>query len=283
MVQMSRSVSSLTVYCKDNIAILSKIIKIFNIICKNDGLCFDFTICIFFNNTTYLEFIESQLEFVFTFLPVQDSHPKCKSLIFEGMSSLIVNDIEEVVAYISPSLFPKIVGYFESRVREDITQHQTNAEGNYITEEANLYSLKGTLSSMSRYVSRELRVKEPRIIQRVVQFQAAFNESAASIVSSIIIGSINFNYKSLTATIFSDIIFNVLVASGDRMGGVMQQAVDEVCRIQSTKTKRSNHMVRKYLTELFGEWRSGAFGLMDFSQKYIKFVGQFIEEIVYCN
>lgn len=263
------------------IRVLSKTIKIFRSVCKNDGLAIDFSICAFFGNTHYLEFLDAGLELCFIFEEVADCFPVCKEMILQALTALLQNDLEQIVLYLPEKHFVRLFGYLESALRGEFLKFDSNTESNFITEDANLNAIKATITCISKFVLRELRVREHRIIQKLASFQTAMQLLAPSIVALMVSSSLSFSYKSMTASIFSEVVFYTLLPLADLRVHCIQTALEDVISRHAAKSRQNPTRIHQLLQELFKGWTDEALvkvELVEFNQKYYKFIHTFVDE-----
>ena len=266
---------------KRHIRVLSKVFKIFRSVCKNDGLAIDFSICVFFGNTSYLEFLDAGLELCFCFEAVADCFPLCKEAVLQALTALLQNDLEQIVLYLPETHFPPLFAYLENALRGEFLKFDSNSESNYITEDANLNAVKNTLTCVSKFLLRELRVREHRIVHKLDAFLKAMQQAAPAIVALMLSCSLSFSYKAMTASIFSEVVFYALLPLADSRVTCIQAAVQDVVFRQTAKSRKNPERIRQLLHELFEGWTDEAMAkveLAGFNQKYYKFIHTFVEE-----
>lgn len=270
---------------RQNIRVLSKVIKIFRSVCKNDGLAVDFSICVFFNNSNYLEFLDAGLELCFCFEQVEDCYPACKEMVLQAICALLQNDLEQVILYLPAAHFPRFFAYLADKLREEFLKCDSNSESNFITEDSNLHAIKATLTCVSAFLYREMRVKEHRIVSKLGAFLVALEAAAPSIIALMVSSSLSFSYKSMTASIFSEVVFNLLQPIGQKRPLCIQVATEEIVHRQVAKSKQSPQHLRSMLFDLFRGWSADYLHrveLAEFNQKYFKFISNFAEEAAHC-
>jgi len=168
-------------------------------------------------------------------------------------------------------------------------------ESNFITDETKLTSIKNVIVALGTFMSKEVAVREKDLYPKVLTFIAVAEKYLPSIATLTISGSLRFKYKYMTASLFSEMVFNTLrISPKQNRQQLIKVIMANIEEEYSKRTKKSSHCIRAVTEELFMPWldekcSTYAYSsyarpsVQEFSSKYIRFLSSFIEEILYNN
>lgn len=155
-----------------------------------------------------------------------------------------------------------------------------------MADDSSLVTVRQSVCQVAKFVSVESQIRSPNIIEKLQALVHNIQPQLVTAVANVLCQCASLKFKQHTANIFADIIFACLSLIDD-LDQAVRQIAASVDQHFTKKTKRSSHMVKAIVEDLFAGWKSsGSRRPTDttaFKTRFISYIDAFVKDVVYCN